>query len=165
MEASKFQATHHSYIRKQLLREVKASGLVSRDLVMEDTENVVTMNTQPKSGEKIEVFFVVKGDYNGVRKAQTSIQSVMDKGIMHKALISYDTAFFDVVVVGWCDGVGEDQLRCAEWDHEGQLVGGGGGADCGGGGSGGDCGGTGYVLPCEREEDIEEGVERCGEWK
>lgn len=56
-----------------LLREVKASGLVSRDLVMEDTENVVTMNTQPKSGEKIEVFFVVKGDYNGVRKAQTSI--------------------------------------------------------------------------------------------
>ena len=114
MEASKFQATHHSYIRKQLLREVKASGLVSRDLVMEDTENVVTMNTQPKSGEKIEVFFVVKGDYNGVRKAQTSIQSVMDKGIMHKALISYDTVFFDVVVVGWCDAVGEDQLRCAE---------------------------------------------------
>ena len=67
MEASKFQATHHSYIRKQLLREVKASGLVSRDLVMEDAENVVTKNTQPKSGEKIEVFFVVKGDYNGVR--------------------------------------------------------------------------------------------------
>ena len=96
MDASKFDAYHHSYIQKQLLREVKASGLVGRNLVMEDAENVVTMNSEPKEGKNIEVFFVVTGEYSSVKKAQTIIQSIMDKGIMHKALISYDSAFFDV---------------------------------------------------------------------
>ena len=96
MDKSKFDGTHHAYIQKQLEREVKASGLSDRNLVMENVENVITNKTRPETSNPINVFFVVKGNYELVKKAMTSIQSIMDKGIMHKALISYDIEFFDV---------------------------------------------------------------------
>ncbi len=115
MDKSKFDGTHHAYIRKQLEREVKASSLPDHNLVMENVENAATNRTQPETSEPINVYFVVKGNYDLVKKAMTSIQSIMDKGIMHKALISYDTEFFDVGYacrVLYC--VGNNAVFCSE---------------------------------------------------
>ena len=115
MDKSKFDGTHHAYIRKQLEREVKASGLPDHNLVMENVENAATNRTQPETSEPINVYFVVKGDYELVKKAMTCIQSIMDKGIMHKALISYDTEFFDVgCVYLLLFRVGNDAVFCSE---------------------------------------------------
>lgn len=83
---------------EQLLEYVRANDLPTAALLMEQVKNVDTMESMGEKGKPVEVWFRVMGEKEKVKKTKSSVETIVEKGTLHRRMIAYDSRWFDAKI-------------------------------------------------------------------
>ena len=83
---------------EQLLEYVRANDLPTTALVMEEVQNVDTIDTTGDKSKPVKVAFRVLGVIDKVKKTRSSVVTLIEKGTLHRRLIAYDSRWFDAKI-------------------------------------------------------------------
>ena len=83
---------------EQLLEYVRANDLPTTALVMEEVQNVYTIDTTGDKSKPVKVAFRVLGEIDKVKKTRSSVVTLIEKGTLHRRLIAYDSRWFDAKI-------------------------------------------------------------------
>ena len=98
IEPDLFTADEHEYMMDLLRQQVTNNDLPSKAFTAEGVRNVRTLSTTASPSKSVEIDFRVTGDKSKVKKALSSITSVMDTGSLHKKMIIRNQMYFDVTM-------------------------------------------------------------------
>ncbi|CBK24452.2 uncharacterized protein [Blastocystis hominis] len=98
IDPSEFVADQHFYMYEQLLEYVRANDLPTAALLMEQVKNVDTMESMGEKGKPVEVWFRVMGEKEKVKKTKSSVETIVEKGTLHRRMIAYDSRWFDAKI-------------------------------------------------------------------